>query len=75
MYAFYFGYKRLLVPFILGGKDPLAGLWQIFAAKTDGSTATRPAAAVAEEPGMSKRQAKLQKRMEKGDPRVQTRQR
>lgn len=64
------------MPYVLGGKDPLAALWSIFSSKVSVSATPRGNTGnAAQEPAVSKRQAKLQKRMEKGDPRVQTRQR
>ena len=68
MYAAYFGYNKLIVPFILGGKDPIRSLTSIF---TGSSGQSQPAQAnqanADQQPAQSKRQAKLQKRADRGD--------
>ncbi|UZJ57360.1 hypothetical protein CBS101457_006680 [Exobasidium rhododendri] len=76
-YVFYFAYIKLIVPFALGGRDPLIGLWNMLSSKVNssGGGAALSTAAAEQEPTISKRQAKLQKRMDKGDPRVQKQQR
>jgi hypothetical protein len=76
LYALYFGYTRLIVPYVLRGNDPLAGLWSFFSSKAAAAGVPQaiPAGGATQEPAISKRQAKLQKRMDKGDPRVQQRQ-
>lgn len=73
VYATYFGYSKLVVPFLLGGRDPLKGVFGLFSgvASPGGSPGSAgQAGAAAGQPEMSKRQAKLQKRAERGDPRV-----
>lgn len=60
-YALYLLYTHILVPFVFGGKSPLSR----------GTSAPAPAPA-AEEPQVSKRQAKQQARSARG-PRMQTR--
>ncbi|KDN53062.1 DUF788-domain-containing protein [Tilletiaria anomala UBC 951] len=76
-YAIFILYRKALVPFVLGGRDPLA---RIFSALRGGSgKSSKDSGAKGQEEdatqGMSKRQQKLQKRQEKGDPRVQVRRR
>lgn len=78
-YAVYLGYSKLLVPFVFGGQDPLALLWrrvtgQSPASPTSGGPPGSGADGAPEQP-LSKRQQKLQKRADRGDPRVQMQQR
>ncbi len=73
-YLIYFVYRKAIVPFLLGGRDPIAGLVGTITGRGAGSPAAAtgaPAEATGAET-MSKRQQKLQKRQERGDPRVQT---
>ncbi|CEH16037.1 Predicted membrane protein [Ceraceosorus bombacis] len=75
LYASYIAYSKLVVPFVLGGRDPLRGLFSAFAGSSGGTAPVDQAATEDNAAGQSKRQAKLQKRAEKGDPRVQMQQR
>lgn len=72
-YVAFIVYRKLLVPFVLGGHDPVASAWS---AATGKHVPATPAPAAQEpEEKLSKRQQKLQKRAERGDPRVQAQQR
>lgn len=75
IYGLYLLYTKIVVPFVLGGRDPLAGLVGAFSGKRGGSSSTsaQPQTQEAAEQ-MSKRQKKLQARADRGDPRIQTRQ-
>ncbi|PWN36607.1 uncharacterized protein FA14DRAFT_4611 [Meira miltonrushii] len=75
LYAAYFGYNKLIVPFVLGGRDPIRSVISMVT-----GSAGQPQSAQAnqtpadQQPAQSKRQAKLQKRADRGDPRIQMRQ-
>ncbi|PWN98073.1 hypothetical protein FA09DRAFT_329713 [Tilletiopsis washingtonensis] len=68
-------YTKLLVPFVFRGADPLRSLLNLVPGLGGGAAGGRgagpaPAEAAAPQEAQSKRQAKLQKRAEKGDPRI-----
>jgi hypothetical protein len=67
--------QKLLVPFVFRGADPLRSLLNLVPGLGGGAAGGRgagpaPAEAAAPQEAQSKRQAKLQKRAEKGDPRI-----
>lgn len=76
LYGIFLLYTKLIVPFVLGGRDPISGL--IASLTGRGAGGARPQAAQAQQQQqqeeMSKRQKKLQARADRGDPRVQSRQ-
>lgn len=74
-YIIHFAYRKAIVPFLLGGRDPLAGIFSIFSGRGGGGASNAADATSEDAPATSKRQQKLQKRQEKGDPRVQVRRR
>ncbi|KAK0546560.1 hypothetical protein OC846_005207 [Tilletia horrida] len=67
-------YSRLIVPYLLGGRDPIRSFFSRSAASAPGQKGTA-AAQQATDGATSKRQQKLQKRADKGDPRVRAVQR
>lgn len=76
LYAFSIAYSKVIVPFLLGGRDPIRSITSIFTGQ-GGTTSANSSSGQQKEPeqaALSKRQAKLQKRADRGDPRVQKRQ-
>ncbi|KAN0060506.1 hypothetical protein ACQY0O_007841 [Thecaphora frezii] len=71
-YALYLGYTKVVVPYFFKGANPLAALLPGSAGGRSSGQKEQP-----QQQGeqISKRQAKLQARAERGDPRVQVRKR
>ncbi|KAK0536432.1 hypothetical protein OC835_002024 [Tilletia horrida] len=78
-FATFLLYTKLVVPYLFSGRDPIMSLFgrrpgsQGKAGQAPGSAAAAGGAGAAE--GQSKRQQKLQKRADRGDPRVRQMQR
>lgn len=75
-YALYILYQKILLPFLFGGKSPFRSLSELLSrspSSSSGPNAASGAEAQDTQETLSKRQAKLQKRAERGDPRVQQR--
>ncbi|KAL9933338.1 hypothetical protein V8E36_008056 [Tilletia maclaganii] len=68
-FAIFLLWTKLVVPYALGGNDPIRNL---FSRSPSGSRPKQDASSTAAQPteGPSKRQQKLQKRVDRGDPRV-----
>lgn len=73
-YAAFIIYKKILLPYLFRGQSPFASLQGLLGG-SGGAPAGNPAAAQQQGETLSKRQAKLQARAAKGDPRVQMRKR
>lgn len=75
LYGIFLLYTKLIVPFIFGGRDPIAGVVASLTGGRQGGQQTQQQPANPQEAEqISKRQKKLQARAERGDPRVQSRQ-
>ncbi|EPQ27774.1 uncharacterized protein PFL1_04519 [Pseudozyma flocculosa PF-1] len=76
MYAIYVAYQKVLLPYVFKGQSPFAALSNLFSSSSrTGAGGNAAAAAAAQGQPTSKRQAKLQARADRGDPRVQVRRR
>ncbi|PWN47254.1 DUF788-domain-containing protein [Violaceomyces palustris] len=76
-YACYMLYQKVLLPFLFKGRSPFESIGRMFSGGGSGGTGVGGKNGDQQEatPALSKRQAKLQARAEKGDPRVQVRRR